>query len=309
MMHHNLRLFILFVAIASLGCMSERTNAWHVANGWEADSFFTDDSVIALCEAIEQADTVAMEQLIADGADVNAVGKGGMTPLLWAFPGNQFDRFELLLRHGADPNVLIESDIPSRDQIRTGTSVTHLAARSAFEKHFPAVMKYGGDANLVDPRTGKTVLHAVIESPAQDRLQRFTLLKKHKVQVNVFDKSGWTPLCMAVMRFQQYDVATELIHAGADPLAWNEKLAHRAIHRIAVVTNAFRRNGHPRSESLNALIELLESRGDSLEEAEKDLKRWRDAGTLSSGRKRREMRIRDLKAWDEAHNVDRQTGS
>ena len=67
-MHHSLRLLILFVAIASLGCMSERTNAWHVANGWEADSFFTDDSVIALCEAIEQADTDVMKQLIADGA-------------------------------------------------------------------------------------------------------------------------------------------------------------------------------------------------------------------------------------------------
>ncbi|MBB3209868.1 hypothetical protein FHS27_005713 [Rhodopirellula rubra] len=94
------------------GCMEDLTTlkipgvkrTFHQAVGWKAEDFFNDSAVIELCDAIEANDVAKMKQLIAEGVDVNAVGDGGVTPLLWAFVDNQPERFQLLLEHGADPN-------------------------------------------------------------------------------------------------------------------------------------------------------------------------------------------------------------
>jgi hypothetical protein len=77
---------------------------------WKADDYFTDPQVIALCHAIEANDLDEIDRLVAAGANVNALGKGNMTPLLCAFPDNKLARFRRLLEHGANPNVVVESD-------------------------------------------------------------------------------------------------------------------------------------------------------------------------------------------------------
>ena len=62
---------------------------WHAKFGWKAEEYFTHPQVIALCRAIEADDLKEMDRLIAAGVNVNAQGKGKMTPLLWAFPDNK----------------------------------------------------------------------------------------------------------------------------------------------------------------------------------------------------------------------------
>jgi hypothetical protein len=100
------------------------TNApWHEQHGWNATDFFADPQVIALCDAIAADDVARMKELIAAGADVNARGKGNMTPLLWAFVDNKPERFRLLLEAGANPNVDIESDFGIRQAFGPGESV------------------------------------------------------------------------------------------------------------------------------------------------------------------------------------------
>src|SRR5690606_20794623 len=81
---------------------------WHRLAGWNAEDSFDDTQVIELCRAIERNDLAEMKRLIVEGADPSALGKQGMTPLLWAFPDRKIERFRLLLEHGADPNVIIE---------------------------------------------------------------------------------------------------------------------------------------------------------------------------------------------------------
>ncbi len=108
---------------ASTGCdaqVSEKT--LHQKLGWKAEGFFADPKVIELCRAIEA--------LIAGGVDVNAKGKGNMTPLMWAFPDEKLPRFEMLLRAGADPNVYITSDLGVPNGFTKGDSVTHMACRT-----------------------------------------------------------------------------------------------------------------------------------------------------------------------------------
>ncbi len=72
---------------------------WHAQAGWKAEDYFQDPAVVALCKAIEDNNIKEMERLIAEGADVNALGKDGMTSLLWAFPDRKIERFACLLRH------------------------------------------------------------------------------------------------------------------------------------------------------------------------------------------------------------------
>lgn len=207
---------------------------WHARVGWKAEDYFQDDRVIALCRAIEADDLPTMEQLIKDGANVNTVSKDGMTPLLWAFPERKFARFELLLKHGADPNVIIQSTFglkgqpfhpfPSGGQFSedrgcaAGHSVLHLAARSPQIEYLQAVMANGGDANLANPTTGQRPLHVVIDRNYHfDAMQRVELLLAAKAEVNVFDEYTGTNPVMRAVDHDLYDVALLLLRSGADP--------------------------------------------------------------------------------------------
>ncbi len=69
----------------------------HELFGWKAEDYFTDAKVIALCRAIEVDDLKEIDRLVANGADVNAKGKGNMTPLLWSYLDDKIDRFQRLL--------------------------------------------------------------------------------------------------------------------------------------------------------------------------------------------------------------------
>ena len=104
---------------------------------------------------------------------MNATGKGKMTPLLWAFPDGKLDRFKRLLKHGANPNVVVESGFNTRRQIKVGHSVTHLAAGTKFPGYFKEVMQNGGDADLRHGEKGDSLLHVVIKAGVPDQKERF----------------------------------------------------------------------------------------------------------------------------------------
>ncbi|TWU43878.1 hypothetical protein Q31b_14100 [Novipirellula aureliae] len=81
---------------------------WHAAAELDAQEFFDDPLVVRLCRAIEADDIAAMTKAIDDGANINALGKYGVTPLFWSLPDNRLNRFELLILHGADPTIRID---------------------------------------------------------------------------------------------------------------------------------------------------------------------------------------------------------
>ena len=74
---------------------------------WEASHYYEDLLLVDLCKAISKKNALEIERLIAAGADVNKIGKEGMTPLLWAFVVDDDPRpFGCLLKNGANPNVI-----------------------------------------------------------------------------------------------------------------------------------------------------------------------------------------------------------
>jgi uncharacterized protein len=87
---------LTIVTVFQLGCSEvaaviklATATTWHQKFDWKAEEYFTDEKAIALCHAIEAEDLEEMDRLVAAGVDVNAKGKGNMTPLLWAFPDNK----------------------------------------------------------------------------------------------------------------------------------------------------------------------------------------------------------------------------
>src|SRR5690606_15473719 len=108
-------------------------------------------------------------------------------PLLWAFPDNKLERFKRLLEHGADPNVIVESDFGTRSAILPGESVTHMASGTAFLGYFEAVFAHGGDPNLPKETAlgnGDTSIFCVLKGMASDKKAKVKALADKGAKLN-----------------------------------------------------------------------------------------------------------------------------
>lgn len=267
---------------------------WHRKFRWQAEDYFDQPQVIALCRAIEANDLVAIDRLVAAGANVNAQGKGRMTPLLWAFPDNRLDRFSRLLAHGGDPNLLFDSDFGTRGAIQPGEAVTHLAAASAFPGYFDAVFDHGGDPNLAKQThalgRGDTPLFCVIQSSAPDRARRIKRLVECGANLNHVSQSEITPAMLAVGWGGQYGVALQLLQAGADPAIYAQSRSNQRLIHLALADGDARRASWSPSQQADydALIRWLEQHGESVAVARADQARWK-SWSISTGEFRRKM--------------------
>jgi uncharacterized protein len=276
---------MLFVMLASLaGCQKVKgllpTASWHEKHNWKAEKYFADPQVIALCRAIEANDLAEMDRLIAAGADVNAQGKGKMTPLLWALPDNKLGRFERLLQNGANPNVIIESDFGTRGFMMPGTAVTHMASRTVFPGYFEAVFASGGDPNCEQKTktlgAGDTPIFTVIVSPVANKKQKIKLLLDKGADINHVNASEETPAKLAV-EFGQFDIVLMLLELGADHMVFTGSGNQRLVHVLLIVKANIDAVGGwtPQQRTdFEAICQWLETHGESISKADQDLKRW-----------------------------------
>ena len=251
---------------------------------WKAENYFNDRKVIALCKAIEAQDLIEINRLIADGADANALGRDNMTPLLWAFPTKNLAVFTRILEAGADPNVQITSGfgviLGDETKIWAGKSVMELAALTVAPGYFEAVMRHGGDPNLVSKEAGvpNTPLHSIASEwdprvPAKakiDRIAHAKLLLNAGADINAVSFKG-TPITVAVI-YGQFDLALFLLEAGADWESVPETLdlvstKGRHYSRIpprflhVVSEREGKKIEGKKSESFDKLVLLLEAKG------------------------------------------------
>ena len=289
------------------------TNApWHELHGWKAADFFTDPQVVALCDAIAANDVARMKELIAAGADVNARGKGNMTPLLWAFVDNKPERVRLLLEAGANPNVYIESDFGIRQAFSPGDSVTHMACRSTFD-HFWPVFEHGGDPNWPNKepgRRGETPVYTVIKSGAGDKKKRIARLAEAGGRLNRAPGADASPLATAASWFGRYDLCLLLLDLGADPSQYEGTEITKITHYLEGTLEAKSRGeGQLRDASpqeladFERLVQRLEAMGETLAAARADKERWASEPDSS---KRYAMRHREIAERKEREQRERQ---
>ena len=121
---------------------------------WVASDWFTDEKTLELCAAIEKKDLVQIQRAIDSGADVNSKGRDNMPLILWASPYGS-DVMELLLKNGADPNVILESNYqkPNNLFMRGSTYFFLIVETSSMQRdseydYVELLLKYGANPNL-----------------------------------------------------------------------------------------------------------------------------------------------------------------
>lgn len=295
------RLAILALALLMItGCgrLVGMRKTYHQRCGWKAEDYFTDPKVIALCRAIEANDLAEMERLVQAGADVNAQGKGKMTPLMWAFPDNHLPRFKWLLEHGADPNVKIESKFNTRGFMVPGDAVTHFVCKTAFPGYFDAVFEYGGDPNLRTSRYEDVPLTVVIKWGPGNREEMIRKLIALGADPNLLS-GGRTQAMRAVSWGGQYGLANLLLDLGADHRVYDQKGLRRLIHVVVAEEQAFRGDDPRQKADYQALLQRLTDRGESYEAAKADIARW-DSWSNATFREKMAAEIAERKAREQA---------
>ncbi len=237
-----------------------------------------------------------------------------MTPLFWAWPDDKLDRFERLLTHGADPNVIIESDFGTGNTARlVGSSITHLATRSKSTAHFKAAFEHGGNPNLVQTSavgTGDTPMSILIKRGFSDKKQRIELLIKMGADLNQL-VSGITLPMHAASWGGQYDIALMLLEAGSDPRIYKENGAMKLTHVLIREEDRGTTGSTRRREDYKKLVDWVERHGESLEEARADLDRWASwEGSIEEVRRKLDAEIAARKARErrEKRELQQATG-
>jgi len=170
------------------------------------EDVFLNKTAVAVAQAAENGDFIKLRAFSNEGANLDAQGFDGATPLIWAaVKGNQ-DGFRTLLELGADPNI--EDD--------KGVTVLMLAAEMGNLHLMQLAVKYGGNVHATHPN-GATALMVASSGGNTDLVQ---YLISQDADVNASDDLGNTALIYSSMAGQS-KVVELLLKSGADKLRIN----------------------------------------------------------------------------------------
>ncbi len=220
MIRHKASVPCIGRVISTLAVVLIITTGGVVAGSFDLDA--------ALLDAARDGDLGKVEDLIKEGADINAQNSNGWTPLMFAVGSAHSDLVELLLDMGADP------DVP------TGQGMTPLMKAAMGNDTTIAGLLLGANAALdIKNRSGKTALDLAeekgrkdmiklllqYEKPGRDQelldgardgaLQKVRDLLANSADVNAQDSKGWTPLMFAASSAHT-ELVKLLLEAGAD---------------------------------------------------------------------------------------------
>lgn len=193
---------------------------------------------IELFAAIEKRDIEEAVRLINAEADVNAVDKNGAAPLHMAAECGCTKIVEVLIKNGADVNVVIDKNERTplhiaavKDNAETikvlieagadvnkvensGKTPLHFAAFKGRSKAIKVLIDLGVNIEAKDQK-GRTPLHEASENPSTKGVK---VLIEAGADVNAVDKDEFTPLYMPVLYCYGNitDIVKLLIEAGAD---------------------------------------------------------------------------------------------
>lgn len=163
------------------------------------------DQLLAL--ATEANDAVAVEKLIAAGAEIESRHRDGRTPLLIATKSNRIEAARALIAAGADVNAV--------DDI--GDSAYLYAGAEGLVEILELTLANGADLAATN-RFGGT---ALIPAAEKGHPEAVRMLIAAGVAVDHINNLGWTALQEAVVLGDggavHLDIVGQLLAAGADP--------------------------------------------------------------------------------------------
>lgn len=212
---------------------------------------FEDDNVAALASAAATGKRDEIARLVASGTDVNAAGKGGITPLLWALFAQSKEGYRELLLLKANPNA----------RPPDGQSVVNFVAQITDDREWLSLaLQHGGDPNLViDDGCGASPYTPIFNAICQRNAKGASLLIEAGADVDYRNGAGDTPLSLAV-DVAAYDIVLDLLETGADYESTNSE-GQKILDTIAQSANDLQVTCNPvRKSAYRKVVEWLEQR-------------------------------------------------
>jgi ankyrin repeat protein len=175
----------------------------------KAADYYSQTKELAIAAAAENNDASKIRELKAAGVDVNAHGRGNLTPLYLAATSRSKKAFECLLELGADPNVQFQE---------TGASALAIAAAMADSSFLSQALAHGGKPNQVNPTTGLTPIWRSMDEMLPNNVK---ILAAEKADVNFANSNGVT--YATHVRCCSQSLRHRLDPAGRRSRPWKEK--------------------------------------------------------------------------------------
>lgn len=251
-------------------------------------------------------DTERIKELIAQGADVNAANKKGMTPLMnAAFFAENDECATLLLNAGAEVNAADKSGwtpimyallgdrslefirdlIDNRNaypEQRTKAKVSPMMIACQFSKHaeLPEILYAANcEVNVPDDK-GNLPLHYAAQNTTAAAAEMIRALDRLNVKVDVQNGGGWTPLMLACQFSNNPEVIKVLLGMDAQP------------------------NMHKNDGMTPLMLAACNSSGQAIEIMKLLLKAGADTQIRSGGRSLREVALRSAYSVDVVKFID-----
>jgi hypothetical protein len=194
---------VLFLALCLPAFKTARSIEQKIG-GKGVHDVFTDRNLAALAAAACDGDQGAVERGVKNGANPNAVGVYGATPLLWAIGCKNANGVEALLRAGADPNFAAGGRF----------NAVYAAATLYDPTILRLALKYLGDPNARDSRSNKSALEeALLLGVNGAGWENYYALLDAGADPNRADELGDT-IAKAAAAYGRFDKVMELLERG-----------------------------------------------------------------------------------------------
>jgi uncharacterized protein len=206
---------------------------------------FGDSRVVSLVQAASRGDAAGVQNAIAIGADPNAKGRDGLTPLFFVLSTTRNSAgIQALIKSGADPAYPV-SDL--------GSAII-VAAKGNDTSLLRAMLDAGTNPNARNQSNEPAIKVAVMSN----RWENLDLLIDYGADINAVDYGG-TTVAITLSSINQYEKVAKLIERGAD-------VSHVAKNGQTIANTLERSLGRmaPASPNYRAALrvkELLQARG------------------------------------------------
>ncbi len=193
------------------------------------EKYFSRGAELSMAENIYYGNKSEIKEMVNNGrVDINTPGKYGFTYLMYAIYIQKYDMAKLLLKLGADPNLLSSVNHPVKgnnlDYIQREEGTFRLMPLSFVcghpdwdIKYIKLLIEYGADVNATIPFSP---IHELIVGGASD-MERIKYLMKHGLDLNVPDNLGDTPIITAAI-VRDLDLVEYFLDYGANPKQINK---------------------------------------------------------------------------------------
>lgn len=171
--------------------------------GKSAQNAFKDVGVVQLLKAVIRQDVIEAKRLIGSGVNINALGEGGVTPVLWVFGTHDLKAMKMLLDLGADPDKYAPGAV---GEVGFGPP-SWIAAGGGQKEALQLLLDHGANPNLVFGNN--SLLMMAIQ---EEHLDCAELLLQHGADINY--SNGPLSTFFAAMAHLRFDSVIWVLNHG-----------------------------------------------------------------------------------------------